>query len=99
MTADQVIRCNKADDKAKAVFLYTVMNVKYHFKGAVIFTSKYSYCMWKEEHKTVIMNMEDMQTKSLIEGEVILAMNENKVIYPLLEPQDENKSYMESLDN
>ena len=55
--------------------------------------------MWKEEHKTVIMNMEDMQTKSLIEGEVILAMNENKVIYPLLEPQDENKSYMELLDN
>lgn len=98
MTADQVIRCNRADDKAKAVFLYTVLNVKYHFKGAVIFSSKYSYCIWKEDHKTVIMNMEDMQPKSLIEGEVILAMNENKVIYPLLKPQDENKSYMELLD-
>lgn len=99
MTADQVIRSNRADDKAKAVFLYAVMNIKYHFKGAVIFTSKYSYCMWKTGAQTVIINMEDMQSKELMEGEVILAMNDNKAIYPLLVSQDINKSYMELVND
>lgn len=99
MTADQVIRCNQADNKAKAIFFYTIMKLKYNFMGGVIFTAKQCYCMWKNGEKIIFMDMSSMEQKDLIRDKVLLAMNEKKVVYPLLHAEDEAKSYLELLGN
>lgn len=84
MTADQVIRHDMADAKARALLLFTWLKLKTNQTACMAFTDKACYCIWREENIWEIYNTNSRQICSSIEGELLLAFDHTYSYFPLI---------------
>lgn len=95
MTADQCIRHQTGSTKDIAVFLYAALKKFLDVQGCVVFTDKYEYCIYRYNSSDVwvIYNVCCQKVEKAVEGKVLLACNEIRSFYPLIDEKGCNQTW------
>ncbi|HHV28122.1 hypothetical protein [Acetivibrio mesophilus] len=90
MTADQVLRHKRCDDKAKALLIFCWFKLKKGAKTFVLFSDRSVYCAYKTETEWIYLDAKSGR-KAVPEGDILLALNDKRSVYPLLNGDDFKK--------
>jgi len=90
MTADQVLRHKRGDDKSIALLIFCWFKLKKNNKSYVLINKKSTYCAYKEGMEWTYLDVKSWE-KRTPESNILLAFDDKTSIYPLLKSNDLSK--------